>query len=153
MKFFRNPILGGGLHVLSLSTFVLAFMVGGHPLKAGLIVTGEEVAAGMYQFTVDGSSGPPDAIQNRNIIDLAFAISLPGLTLFSPGGSFTDGTETMNPALSGWTSTGLAFNPNLVAATILTATGDAGVDVTTIPWNFVSAGGPEWYCSDACRCP
>jgi hypothetical protein len=109
--------------------------------KAGLIVTGTEVSPGSYSFVIS-QSAVTDPIQTKTFIPLNFQVSLPSLVLGSPGGTLTDGTTTLVPALSGWTdATGAApsMDPNLITGTV-TAEGTPGIDfsVTEVPWFFGS---------------
>jgi hypothetical protein len=111
--------------------------------NAGLIVSGTEVTPGNYSF-VFSQDASVDPLQTTTGMALSFAIDLPGITIFSPAGSMTDGTTTLSPTLFGWVDATLAavsIDPNLITSANsgpLTISADAGIDLTTISWRFVS---------------
>ncbi|MEO1525843.1 MAG: PEP-CTERM sorting domain-containing protein [Planctomycetota bacterium] len=114
--------------------------------QAGLLVFGEEISSGTYQFTF-GQDASVDPIQNASGSALSFSFLPPFSVIFpTASGTITDGTTSLEGLGATWVAQGpgattASINPNLISspASIIITNATAGVDVTTIQWQFNSS--------------
>ena len=120
-------------------------------LQADIIVVGSETGPGaaagdsIYSFTLQGDgAGPVITIPTTSVpMSIEFAIDgLPGgVTIFTPSGTITDGTNTLTATLFGWT--GGATTPDLdlgLVADVVTLEAAAGADISSLTWRFEREG-------------
>jgi hypothetical protein len=131
--------------VLSCAVIAIVVAVSASKAHANFMVFGEEPSAGNYSFTLVGMPGDP--VQDRRLAVptvLEFAIDLPGLVIITPAGNISDGVNSLTPTLFGWTAVGFdSFAPAGVNSVVITASGDAGTDLTTVVWRFHSEQTPN----------